>query len=323
MAYQGKYVFSQLCDFLPKSKFDWLVRKYEGNKYVKTFLCWHHLLVMIFAQLSQRESLRDLIVVLTAHKSKIQHLGFGTSVSRSNLSKANEIREVKIFEEFAYIMIDIARSKRSSADEGFFVDNKVYAFDSSTISLCLSIFWWAKLHHDKGGIKMHTLYDVRTDIPTFVIVTDAAIHDSQVMSLIPYEKGSIHIFDRAYMSTDELFTINEAEGYFVVREKHKMKYSVEYDWNYCNPQTGIIADQAVLFCGQKTKKQYTKAIRRVVFYDKESNRTFVFYTNNFDITAENVALLYKYRWRVELFFYEKYIVMRSRYVYKDKNLLIS
>ena len=298
---KGRYVFSQLCDFLPTDHFKWLVKKYEGNKYVKSFTCWNHLLVLLFWQLSNREGLRDLIVTITPFKSAFHHLGFGKNVSRSNLSKANETRDVRIFKEFANKMVSLARDKRSGIKE-FFLSNNVYAFDSSTISLCLSVFWWTKLHHGKGGVKLHELYDVKNDIPAFSVITDASVSDSKVMNLIPYERESFYIFDRAYMATQHLFSIEMASAYFVVREKHKMVYEVVEDKDYNNPQTGIMADQTIRFKGHKTKKQYPNNLRRVVFYDHEGNRTFVFYTNNFDVTAEDVALLYKYRWRVELFF---------------------
>ena len=298
---KGRYVFTQLCDFLPKRVFDRLVDKYDGNKYVKSFSCWNHLLVLIFGQLSNRDGLRDLIVTLAPFKSAFHHLGFGKSVTRSNLGKANEVREVRIFQEFADRMVAIARQKRDGIKD-FFISNKVYAFDSSTISLCLSVFWWTKLHHGKGGVKLHELYDVKTDVPAFSIVTDASLHDSKVMGLIPYEKDSFYVFDRAYMVTEMLFLIHKKDAYFVVREKHKMVFKVVNDREYNNPETGIMADQIIVFTGDKTKKNYPEELRRVVYYDKEGNRTFVFYTNNVDITAEEVALLYKYRWRVELFF---------------------
>lgn len=298
---KGRYVFSQLSDFLPTDHFKWLIKKYESNKYVKSFTCWNHLMVLLFGQLSNREGLRDLIVTITPFKSAFHHLGFGKNVSRSNLSKANEIREVKIFQEFADKMVSIAREKRGVVKD-FFISNNVYAFDSSTISLCLSVYWWTKLHHGKGGVKLHELYDVKTDIPTFSVITDASVHDSQVMELIPYEKESFYIFDRAYMATKKLYIIEGAEAYFVVREKHKMSFEVIEDKEYNNPSSGIMADQIIRFKGYKTKKQYPNKLRRVVFYDYGGNRTFVFYTNNFEITAEQVAMLYKYRWRVELFF---------------------
>lgn len=297
----GRYVFSQLCDFLPTDHFKWLIKKYEGNKYVKSFTCWNHLMVLLFGQLSNREGLRDLIVTITPFKSAFHHLGFGKNVSRSNLSKDNEIREVKIFQEFADKMVFIAREKRGVVKD-FFILNNVYAFDSSTISLCLSVYWWTKLHHGKGGVKLHELYDVKTDIPTFSVITDASVHNSQVMELIPYEKESFYIFDRAYMATKKLYIIEGAEAYFVVREKHKMSFEVIEDKEYNNPSSGIMADQIIRFKGYKTKKQNPNKLRRVVFYDYDGNRTFVFNTNNFEITAEQVAMLYKYRWRVELFF---------------------
>jgi hypothetical protein len=299
--HQGRYVFTQLVDFLPRKHFEWLVTKYEGNKYVKSFSCWNHLLVLLFGQLSNREGLRDLIVTLTPFKFAFHHLGFGKSVTRSNLSKANEVREVRIFQEFADRMVAIARQKRDGVKD-FFISNKVYAFDSSTISLCLSVYWWTKLHHGKGGVKLHELYDVKADIPAFSVITDASLHDSKVMDQIPYEKDSFYIFDRAYMVTKMLYLVEAKDAFFVVREKHKMLFEVVLDKNYNNPETGVMADQIIKFKGHKTKKQYPKELRRIVFYDKQGNRTFVFYTNSFNITAEQVAFLYKYRWRVELFF---------------------
>lgn len=298
---QGRYIFSQLCDFLPVDFFKWLVKKYEGNKYVKSFTCWNHLLVLLFGQLSNREGLRDLVVTLAPHKRAFHHLGFGKSVTRSNLSKANEVRDVRIFREFANRMIAIAREKRAGVKD-FFLSNKVYAFDSTTISLCLSVFWWTRLHHGRGGVKMHTLYDVTTDIPSFVIITDASVHDSKVMDQIPYQSDSFYIFDRAYMATEHLFQIEMSEAYFVVREKSKILYKVLEDKHCSNPDTGVMADQIIVFTGNKTKKQYPRELRRVVFYDSENNRTLVFYSNNFKVSAEQIALLYKYRWRVELFF---------------------
>ena len=299
--HQGRYVFTQLVDFLPRKHFEWLVTKYEGNKYVKSFSCWNHLLVLLFGQLSNREGLRDLIVTLTPFKFAFHHLGFGKSVTRSNLSKTNEVREVRIFQEFADRMVAIARQKRDGVKD-FFISNKVYAFDSSTISLWLSVYWWTKLHHGKGGVKLHELYDVKADIPAFSVITDASLHDSKVMDQIPYEKDCFYIFDRAYMVTKMLYLVEAKDAFFVVREKHKMLFEVVLDKNYNNPETGVMADQIIKFKGHKTKKQYPKELRRIVFYDKEGNRTLVFYTNNFNITAEQVALLYKYRWRVELFF---------------------
>ena len=297
----NKYVFSVLASFLNRNHFNYLVRKYQGDRYIKSFSCWNQLLSMMFGQLCNREGLRDLVVAFEAHQGKLYHLGMGKSVTRSNLSKANEVREVRIFQEFADRMVAIARKKRDGIKD-FFISNKVYAFDSSTISLCLSVYWWTKLHHGKGGVKLHELYDVKTDIPAFSLVTDASLHDSKVMDLIPYEKDSFYIFDRAYMVSEMLYLIHKAKAFFVVREKHKMVFKVVEDKSYNNPVTGVMADQIIKFTGNKTKNNYPEELRRVVFYDKEGNRTFVFYTNNTDVTAEEVALLYKFRWRCELFF---------------------
>lgn len=258
---------------------------------------------MLFGQLSNRESLRDLVSSLEPYRLCFHHLGFGASVSRSNLSKANEVREVKIFQDMAELMISNAHSKRMNLRDPYLdVDSRVYAFDSSTISLCLNTFWWSRLHHDKGGVKLHTLYDVQSDIPVFNIITNADMHDSKVMDLIPYEKGAYYIFDRAYMDTEQLFAINRNKSFFIVREKVRMKYEVVLDLNHNEPDKGVMCDQYISFSGANTKRKYTDNIRRVTFYDKIGNRTFVFYTNNFDLAPEMVALLYKYRWRVELFF---------------------
>ena len=299
----GRYIFSQLCDFLPRRQFERFVSKYEGNKYVKSFSCWNHLLVMLFGQLSNRESLRDLINSLEPYRSSFHHLGFGRHISRSNLSKANEMREVKIFEDMSNLMIKNAQNKRKAIKDPYLdVDGRVYAFDSSTISLCLNTFWWSKLHHDKGGIKLHTLYDVASNIPAFNIITNGDVHDCRVMDKIPYNRGDYYIFDRGYMDTSMLFSIDKSGSFFVVREKHRMKYTIELDKNYNNPGTGVMSDQIIRFSGAKTKKHYPNTIRRVIYYDRAGNRTFVFYTNAFLLTAEMVALLYKYRWRVELFF---------------------
>ena len=193
---KDKYVFSQLVTFLDEFKFLRIVKKYEGNKYIKSYTCWNQLLTMMFGQLSNRESLRDLIVSLEAHTGKLYHLGIGKSVTRSNLSKANEQRDYRIFQEYATFMIAEARKRR--IERIFELDGHVYAFDSTTIDLCLSVFEWAKFRKHKGGIKMHTLYDVEAEVPAFVHITPANIHDTKAMSVIPYERGAHYIFDRGY-----------------------------------------------------------------------------------------------------------------------------
>jgi hypothetical protein len=232
----GKYVFAQLTEFLPKRNFDGFVKKYSGNRYVKHFTCWNQMLCMIFGQLTGRDSLRDLLVAIEAHKQKIYHLGFGKNVTRSNLAKANENRNSKIFEEFAYYLIDIARRKRSNND--FQIKGKVYAFDSSTIDLCLSIFWWAKFRKHKAGIKLHTLFDVVTLIPAFIHITEATVNDVNAMDFVPYETGAYYIFDRGYVDFSRLYKINLLLAFFVVRAKSNLKFRRIYS-NKVDNSTGV------------------------------------------------------------------------------------
>lgn len=296
---QGKYVFSQIIEFLPQRVFDRLVSVYSGNKSVKHFSCWNQLLCMIFGQLSSRDSLRDLVIVIEAHKSKSYHLGFGKNVSRSNLSKANESRNYKIFEDFANHLISVAQSKNSN--DAFEIKGNIYAFDSSTIDLCLSVFWWAHFRKTKAGIKLHTLLDVNTQIPVFIHITEANIHDVNAMDVINYERFAYYIFDRAYVDFERLYRITTATAYFVVRAKSNIKFKRMYS-RKVDKSTGLIFDQIGKIDGFYTSKYYPEKIRLVKFYDKEKCRTFLFLTNNFDLTAEEIALLYKQRWQVELFF---------------------
>jgi len=290
MMIQGKYVFAQLIEFLPSRFFDGIVEKYKGNRYVKHFTCWNQLLVMIFGQLSNRDSLRELIISLDAHSQKSYHLGFGKSVTRSNLAKANESRDYRIFEELAYYLIGNARKKLSNDD--FEVKGKVYAFDSTTIDLCLSVFWWANFRKTKGGIKIHTLYD---------IITDAKVHDVKAMDLIPYESGAYYIFDRGYVDFERLYRITQLGSYFVIRSKKNMQFECS-EYRSVNASMGVMSDQVGALIGFYTSKQYPKKLRKVVFYDAEMDRTFIFLSNNFELPPEQIALLYKNRWQIELFF---------------------
>jgi hypothetical protein len=295
----GKYVFAQLTSFLPQRVFDKFVSKYSGNKYVKHFTCWSQLLCMVFGQLTNRNSLRDLIVILDAHSNKTYHLGFGKSVTKSNLAKANEKRNSKIFEEFAYFLIDIAQEKLKNDD--FKIKGKVYAFDSSTIDLCLGVFWWAKFRKTKGGIKLHTLYDITTKIPVFIHITEATVHDVNAMDVIPYEVGAYYIFDRGYVDFKRLYKISTLSSFFVVRAKSNLKFTRMYS-NKVNKNNGVKVDQIGKLAGFYVSKDYPEKIRRIKYYDFESKRNFTFLTNNIDLTAEQIALLYKNRWQVELFF---------------------
>jgi hypothetical protein len=296
---KGKYVFAQLVEFLPQRVFDGLVLKYSGNKHVRHFTCWNQLLCMIFGQLTNRDSLRDLIVAIEAHSRKTYHLGFGSSITRSNFAKANENRNSKIFEEFAYYLIEIARNK--NANDNFEIKGKIYAFDSTTIDLCLNVFWWAKFRRAKGGIKLHTLYDVVTQIPAFVHITAARVNDVNAMDVIPYESEAYYIFDRGYIDYTRLYRITNHSAYFVVRAKTNLQFSRMYS-NKVDKTTGIKCDQVGKLTGFYVSKQYPGKLRRVKFYDQDSNRDFVFLSNNMDLSAEQIAMLYKNRWQVELFF---------------------
>lgn len=296
---QGKYVFAQIVEFLPQRIFDRFVEKYDGNKYVKHFSCWNQLLCMLFGQLTNRDSLRDLIVALDAHSSKSYHLGFGKSVTRSNLAKANETRNSKIFEAFAYHLIAIARRKRANND--FEIKGKIYAFDSSTIDLCLSVFWWATFRKAKAGIKLHTLFDITTQIPAFVHITPATVNDMKAMDFLIYEQSAFYIFDRGYVDYTRLYKITTHSAFFVIRAKSNLKFNRMYSLKI-DKSTGVLCDQIGKLKGYYVSKEYPKKLRRVKFYDKETNRTFVFLTNNFQVTSDQVALLYKNRWQIELFF---------------------
>jgi len=296
--HKDKFVFAQLVAFLDRNKFNYIVRKYNGDKYVKHFTCWNQLLALMFGQLSNRESLRDLIIALDAHHSKCYHLGMGRSVSRSSLARANQDRDYHIFEEYAYYLVNEARQKR--ATNIFKLDGNVYAFDSTTIDLCLSVFWWAKFRKKKGGIKVHTLYDVETQIPTFFHITEASVYDSKVMNEIPYESGSYYIFDRAYNNFKMLYRIHQIEAYFVVRAKKNLQYR-SIKWKRRLPKN-VLSDVTIELTGFYPKQYYSEQFRLVRYWDEEQKREFVFLTNALHISALQVAELYKNRWQVELFF---------------------
>jgi len=292
------YVFSQLVSFLDRNHFNYLVRKYGGDKYVKHFTCWNQLLVMMFGQLCNRESLRDLTTAIAAHQSKSYHLGFGKNVSKTNLAYANCNRDYRIFEDYAYYLVEQARKKR--ATDIFKLGGNVYAFDSTTIDLCLSVFWWAKFRKRKGGIKVHTLYDIETQVPAFFHITEAAVHDSKAMAVIPYESGSYYIFDRGYNDLKQLYRIEEIESFFVVRAKKNLKYKV-IKWKRRLPPN-VISDTEIELTGYYPSRHYPKRLRLVKYHDDEQNRDFMFLTNAMSITSLQVANLYKNRWQVELFF---------------------
>jgi len=295
---KGKYVFSQLLDFLDKDVFLRISNKYNGNRYVKSFTCWNQLAVMMFGQLSNRESLRDLVLATQAHANKAFHLGFGKYASKSTLADANTKRDYRIFEEFAYRVM--AEAQKCRAVEIFKLGGKVYAFDSTTIDLCLSVFEWALFRKKKGGVKIHTLYDIETQIPTFFHITPARLHDTKAMDAIPYEENSFYIFDRAYNDFGRLFTINSVGAYFVVRGKKNNDFR-PMRWKRRLP-SGVLSDAIGYMDGQLTMSKYPEKIRRIIYLDSESDRKFIFFTNALDINSLKVAELYHNRWQIELFF---------------------
>ena len=295
---KSKYVFSQLVGFLNFDKFRHIVDKYKGNHYVKHFTCWNQLLTLMFGQLGNRESMRDLIVATEAHHQKCYHLGLGKHVTRSNLSKANTNRDYRIFEEYAYYLVGEARRKR--ATDIFKLDGNVYAFDSTTISLCLDVFWWAKFRKHKGGIKIHTLYDLETQIPAFFHITTASVHDSKAMKEIPIETGAYYIFDRGYNNFKELYRIHRAESFFVVRAKTNLQYKC-VKWRRRLPKN-ILTDAEIELTVYGSQNGYPEYLRLIRFYDEEQDREFMFLTNATELTAHQVADLYKNRWQIELFF---------------------
>ena len=297
--FQDKFVFSQLTSFLDRNHFNYLVRKYGGDKYVKHLTCWNQLLALMFGQLCNRESLRDVIVALEAHRSKCFHLGLGRKpIAKTTLATANQNRDYRIFEEFAFYMTTQAREKR--ATDIFKLGGKVYAFDSTTIPLCLSVFWWAKFRKKKGGVKAHVLYDLEAQVPAFYHITTASVNDSKAMQEIPYETDAYYIFDRGYNNFKELCRILRMESFFVVRAKSNLQYKC-VRWKRRLPKN-ILTDAEIELTVCKSRKDYPENLRLVRYYDEEQDREFMFLTNAMDLTAQQVADLYKNRWQIELFF---------------------
>ena len=295
---QDRYVFAQVIEFLNRSKFNRIVAKYNGDRYVKSYSTWNQLLTLIFGQLSRSSSLRDCIIALQAHCDKLYHLGIGKNVTRSNLSKANEQRDYHIFEEFAYYMIAEARRRCTTQTLG--LDGHVYAFDSTTIALCLALFAWAKFRRKKGGVKVHTLFDVEAGIPTFMCITEARVNDMNAMDEIPYEARSFYIFDRGYNDFSRLFAIHKLGATFIVRAKKNVLYK-RLSWKR-RLEPNVLSDSKIRFTGVGKEDEYPKPLRLVKYWDEEGKREFIFLTNNFDLTASQVADLYHQRWQIELFF---------------------
>jgi len=296
---QDKYVFAQLVEFLNNNKFRRIVDKYDGNRYVKHFTCWNQLLAMMFGQLSNRESLRDLIVALEAHQAKCYHLGIGRNpIAKTTFASANQNRDYRIFENFAFFMMEQARKKQ--ATDIFKLKGHVYAFDSTTIPLCLSIFWWAKFRKKKGGVKAHVLYDLEAQVPAYFHISTASVHDSKAIKYIPYESGSYYVFDRGYNAFKELYKIHLHESFFVVRAKKNLQFKC-IRWRRRLPKN-VLTDSVIELTDIITRQKYPERLRLVKYRDENQDREFVFLTNAFHLTSLEIAELYKNRWQVELFF---------------------
>jgi len=298
---QGKYIFAQLTEFLPRRTFDGIVNKYGGNKHIRSFTCWNQMLCMIFGQLTSRDSMRDLMLSLEAHQHKYYHLGFGQTVTRRNLGKANQNRNSKIFEEFAYILIDEARKSCYKKDFEVEVDERVYALDSTTIDLCLNVFWWAEFRKHKGGIKVHTLYDVKMSIPTYLHISKASVHDVNILDIIPYEIGSFYVMDKGYIDFSRFYKIHSHGSFFVTRAKDNLRFARMYS-RPVDKTSGVQSDQIGKLTVYNSSKDYPEKLRRIKYYDQERQKHLVFLTNNTILKAKDIALLYKKRWEVELFF---------------------
>jgi hypothetical protein len=299
---QGKYVFAQLIEFLSHNDFIRCVSMYKGNYKVKTFTCWHQLLYMVFGQLSNRDSLSDLIVCLQSQQNKSYHLGMGKGTSKANLAKANEKRDYRIYESFASILV-VQAQKLAIPDVAFdlSIEAPVYAIDATVIDLCLNVFWWGKFRKHKAAVKLHTMLDVKTNIPTFIYITSGAVHEIKVLDIYPLETGSYYVMDKGYIDFGRLHRIHKEGAFFVTRAKDNFKF-IRLTSRSVDKSTGLKCDQTVRLKNQKVFLAYPEIIRRIKYHDTEMGMEFVFITNSFEISALEVARLYKYRWTIELFF---------------------
>jgi Transposase DDE domain/Domain of unknown function (DUF4372) len=297
----GKLVFAQLMEHLPLHTFRRCVAKYAGAYPTLTFSHLDQFLCMAFAQFTYRESLRDIETCLRAQSSKLYHLGIRGGIARSTLADANETRDWRIYQDFAQALIRLARQLYS--EDGFAVELKqtAYALDSTTIDLCLALFPWARFRKKKAAVKLHTLLDLRGNIPTFIHISDGKLHDVNVLDQMIVEAGSFYVMDRGYVDFDRLYTLHQALAFFVIRAKSNLQYRRVYS-RPVDKSTGLRCDQTILLTGLNTSRDYPIQLRRVKFYDIEHDRLLVFLTNNFDLPALAIAQLYRCRWQVELFF---------------------
>ena len=299
--YIGKTLFAQLMDFLPWKTFHRIVDRHAGDRCVKSMTCADQFRVMAFAQLTYRESLRDIEVCLSAQAAKLYHMGFRQEIKRSTLADANEARDWRIHAEFAQRLIEQARKLYVGDSFGLDLENTAYALDSTTIDLCLALFPWAPFRSTKAAVKMHTLLDLRGNIPTFIHISDGKLGDVNVLDILVPEAGAIYVMDRGYLDFERLHSLHQASAFFVTRAKSNMNarriYSAATDRT-----TGIICDQTIALNGYYSRRDYPTHLRRIRFKDPESGKTLVFLTNNFAFPAATICALYKARWQVELFF---------------------
>src|SRR5271165_5184448 len=297
----GRTVFSQLIEFLPHQEFQKCVARYAGDRYLKNLSCWDQYLAMAFAQLTYRESLRDIEACLRSVGTKLYHMGFRGNVARSTLADANESRDWRIYADFAQVLIAIARPLYARDPIGIDLDQSLYALDSTTIELCLALFPWAKFRKNKAAVKMHTLLDLHGNIPTFIRITDGKVHDVNLLDEIMPEAGAFYVMDRGYIDFQRLFVFTLSAAFFVVRTKSNVllqrRYSRAVDKN-----TGVRSDQTVILASFESASAYPDALRRVSYFDAETNKRLKFLTNNFTLPALTIAQFYKQRWQVELFF---------------------
>lgn len=299
--YTGKIIFSQLMEHLPLHVFHKCVDRYQGDFKVKEFTCLDQYLCMAFAQLTYRESLRDIEACLQAQKSKLYHMGIRSSVSRNNLAHANKFRYWRIYADLAHVLIQTARKMYVGDNFALELENTVFALDATTIDLCLSMFPWAKFRKNKGAVKLHTLLDLRGNIPTFIHISDGKLHDVNVLDILPLEAGAFYVMDRGYLDFTRLYTISQSGAFFVTRAKSNLKYRRIYS-HPIDRSTGLICDQSIMLTGFHQHKGYPEMMRRVKYYDAKTDKTLVFLTNNFSLPSMTIAELYRNRWQVELFF---------------------
>lgn len=299
--YEGQIVFAQLMEFVPRRDFNACVARHRGDRWQRSFSCRDQFLALAFAQLTFRESLRDIVTCLGAVGSKLYHAGFRGQVSRSTLADANRVHDWRIYADFAQVLI--RRARRLYANEPLSVELKqtVYALDSTTIDLCLSLFPWAKFRRQKGAVKLHTLLDLRGNIPCFIHISHGKMHDVNALDLLPIEPGAFYVMDRGYVDFERLYRFTQGSAFFVTRGKRNLDCTCRQR-RAVDKATGLRSDQTIVLAGLKSSRLYPDPLRRVAFYDAENERRLVFLTNNFTLPALTIARLYKSRWQVELFF---------------------